>query len=123
MSNGKRGCYLLAYKVTNMPGVFHRTGLVTIMNRYCIVNFSDETLEVCQENSVESLVTIRPYDTRGWHMRDDSKGTAVRFRLHSSGWSLGMVDVNDIGSTDLLLPPPLQLLKTIAVKEEKSTKE
>ena len=59
MVGGKRGCYLLAYKVTSMPGVFQRTSLVTIMSRYCIINYSDENIEICQENSFESPVTIR----------------------------------------------------------------
>jgi len=103
--NGKRGSYLLAYKVTKLPGTFHRTELITVMSRYCIVNYSDESLDICQGDDFVHSATIKPYDTRGWHLRDESVGTIVRFRLHSTGWSLGHVDINDIGTSVFLLPP------------------
>jgi hypothetical protein len=103
--NDKRGCYLLAYKIARLPGSFHRTELVTVMSRYCIVNYSDEPLDICQGDNFSHPATIKPYDTRGWHLRDESIGTKIRFRLQSTGWSLGLVDINDIGTSVFLLPP------------------
>ena len=38
-------------------------------------------------------------------MRDNSKGSAVRLRLATSGWSLGTINLNDIGSSVMVLPP------------------
>ena len=55
--NGKKGSYLLCYKVGSWPGVFSRTECVQVMSRYCIVNYSDEALEVCQEESFSSPVS------------------------------------------------------------------
>lgn len=103
--NDKRGCYLLAYKIARLPGSFHRTELVTVMSRYCIVNYSDEPLDICQGDNFSHPATIKPYDTRGWHLRDERIGTKIRFRFQSTGWSLGFVDINDIGTSVFLLPP------------------
>ena len=122
--------YQLAHSTTQLPGVFKLTQLVTLMPCYCIVNCLDEHIELRQvgalavETSKEIadinrlLFPTGPIDhspsrkkcsvaaqsSAGWHRHDLSRGTAVQLRCDSSAWSLGTVDLNEIGTTVLLVP-------------------
>ena len=55
---GKRSKYLLAFKVSSWPGAFYRTEAVTVISRYCIVNCTDEALDICQDEQYSSPVSL-----------------------------------------------------------------
>ena len=95
--------YQLSYSIRNMPGIFCNTQLVTIMPRYCIVNCLDESLMILQRGT-KDIMTILPYHAEGWHKAHAALGTDVRIRSSSTFWSLGAVDINEIGSSTLYLP-------------------
>eukprot|EP01041_Mallomonas_annulata_P001683 gene1683-3255_t len=95
--------YQLAYSLSSMPGIFRRTQVVTVMPRFCIVNCMDEAIEIRQQGTQETLF-IEPFHAEGWHKADAMKGSMVQIRCQSSMWSFGAVDVNEVGSTVLLLP-------------------
>jgi hypothetical protein len=95
--------YQLAYNIVPMPGIFSRTKVLTIMPRYCIVNCSDEALEIKQKGSQETMF-IEPFSCESWHKLDCHHGTAVHVKCLSSKWSFGTVDLNEVGSAELLLP-------------------
>ncbi len=40
----------------------------------------------------------------GWHKAESDKGTKVQIKTNSTIWSYGCVDINEIGSTVLMLP-------------------
>jgi hypothetical protein len=96
--------YQLAYNIVPMPGIFYRTKVLTIMPRYCIVNCSDEPLEIRQRGSKDSMY-IEPFACDSWHKLDAACQTAVHVKCLSSKWSFGSVDLNEVGSVELLLPP------------------
>lgn len=95
--------YQLTYMVKNMPGTFCNTQLLTIVPRFCIVNCMDEPLMLLQKGSKE-IMTVLPYHAEGWHKAHAALGTAIRIRSESTFWSLGAVDINEIGSSILHLP-------------------
>ena len=95
--------YQLSYSIKHMPGIFCNTQLVTIVPRYCIVNCLDEPLMVLQKGT-KDIMTILPYHAEGWHKAHAALGTAVRIRSGSTFWSLGAVDINEIGTSILHLP-------------------
>lgn len=95
--------YQLSYSIKNMPGIFCNTQLVTFVPRYCIVNCLDEPLMVLQKGT-KDIMTILPFHAEGWHKAHAALGTAVRIRSGSTFWSLGAVDINEMGTSILHLP-------------------
>lgn len=95
--------YQLCYSVQAMPGKFHRTNLTTVMPRYCIVNCMDEPIEVRQVGTRRTTY-VPSFHTEGWHKAEADKTTQIQIKTNSTIWSLGSVDINEIGSTVFLLP-------------------
>ena len=131
VDKGAKCAYQLAHKTTQLPGVFKATQLVSIMPCFCIVNCLSEFIELRQvgpfstgpSNGEEGELTnlffpavpidlspsrkkcmVEAQSCVGWHRYDVTKGTSVQFRCESSAWSLGTVNLNEIGSTELLVP-------------------
>ena len=123
--------YQLAHSTSQLPGAFKGTQLVSLVPCYCVVNCLDEFIELRQigahsaDASSKGLADLNnlffppePVDptpsrkkcmvdgqsTAGWHRYDVTKGTSVQFRCNSSAWSLGAVNLNEIGTTVLLVP-------------------
>jgi hypothetical protein len=88
--------YQLSYSMKYMPGLFSSTQLLTITPRYCIVNCLEEEIMVVQRGS-RDILEIFPYQAEGWHKSKASLGTSVQIRSGSSVWSMGSVDLNEVG--------------------------
>lgn len=73
------------------------------MPRYCILNCLDETVYLSQHNS-EKYSVFRPYKPDPWYSIDGSRGTTVQIRTQSSIWSLGVIDLNELGASVVYLP-------------------
>lgn len=95
--------YQLTYKMQYLPGLYSQTQMVTVMPRYCILNCMDESIWVSQRIS-ERYWEFQPYVSEGWHKLDSTYGTGIRFRTSSTIWSLGSVDINEIGTSSLYIP-------------------
>ena len=63
----------------------------------------DEPIEIRQYSTQETLF-IEPFHAEGWHKADAMKSSMVQLRCQSSMWSFGSIDVNEVGSTVVLLP-------------------
>ena len=86
--------------------LIHHTKLTSFdlfLYRYCIVNCLDESLIVSQRGSKE-LLHISSYQAQGWHKSKSSLSTTVQLRCTSSYWSLGCVDLNEVGRSVIHLP-------------------
>ena len=99
-------CYQLAMKTSFMPGAFSSTQVLSIMNRFVLVNHTDECLYVVQRGGrIQDAVVIPPYQAIPYHSSvHASLTTSLMFRTQSSIWSFGSVDISEIGSTVLYLP-------------------
>lgn len=95
--------YQLSYCTKYLPGLYSESQLLIVMPRYCILNCVDEALYISQKGS-EKYSEFKPYDANGWHKLDSSLGTVVQFRIESSVWSLGAIDINEVGASILFLP-------------------
>ena len=145
VDNNTKCAYQLAHSTTQLPGAFKATQLVTLMPCYCVVNCLEEHIEMRQVGAIAPDITkemadinrllfpappvdFRPsrkkcsvdaHSSAGWHRYDITKGTAVQIRCDSSAWSLGTVDLNDIGTTVLLVPKkknPISSMENLSPK-------
>jgi hypothetical protein len=64
----------------------------------------DEPIYLKQKGSDSGYLTISPYQAEGWHKNIDNSETLVNIRCKSSLWSLGSIDINEIGSSEFHLP-------------------
>jgi hypothetical protein len=63
----------------------------------------DDLLYIAQKGSNKHIEFL-PYEPEGWHAIDGKFGTEVQFRTHSTIWSLGAVNINEIGTSVLYIP-------------------
>lgn len=95
--------YHVSYSLQNLPGLYHQTQLITFMPRFCVLNCLEEAIFIAQRGSNRHLA-FKPYTPEGWHQIDDKFGFDVLFRSQSSIWSLGSVNINEIGTSVLYIP-------------------
>lgn len=100
-----RRAYQLTYRLERMPGEFRRTRVLYTLPRYCVVNCMDEVLELRQYKS-RSVTRVQPWSSEGWHKTDVSFDFCIQLKVGSSLWSLCNVDVNEVGTSTIALPPP-----------------
>lgn len=88
------------------------------------MNCLDECLSVAQRGSKE-LLRVASYQAQGWHKSKSSLSTTVQLRCTSSFWSLGCVDLNEVGRSVIHLPrkdrvanePPLVVVVEVKIAE------
>ncbi len=104
--------YNLAVSLKPMEGVFSGTQLLTIMPNFEIVNCMEENIYLLQcgddtftysADCAES-VSVKSRSAVGLSKLNSHKSTTMRLRCESSAWSIGTVDINEIGTTLLILP-------------------
>ena len=99
--------YHLACKSRSLPGVFGHTNEFAIFPHYCLVNTTSSPLIFRQTSTTggesSKTVVVDAYGTRGWHRFDSNLGTNVQVQTEGSVWSSGSIDINDIGSTSIVV--------------------
>ena len=104
--------YHLAVSLKPMEGVFSGTRLLTVMPNFEVVNCMEEKLFLLQcgddtftynGTSAES-VSVKSRGSVGLSKLNSHKSTVMRLRCESTAWSVGTVDINEIGTTLLILP-------------------
>jgi len=109
--------YQLAYKVSSAPGLFRSTNVITIVPRFCIVNCTREIIRLRQKNNEESpVIALEPQTSKIWHPLTSNKTSDITdlvIRTQSSPWSLASIDMNEIGTSVVILPK----IKSFNVKQ------
>ncbi|RYH20785.1 hypothetical protein EON65_22470, partial [archaeon] len=95
--------YQLSYTIQNLPGLYQQTQLVTFMPRFAILNCTEDPIMITQRGS-NKYVEFQPYVPEGWHIVDNQYSTDVKLRTGQTIWSLGSVNINDIGTSVLYIP-------------------
>eukprot|EP01038_Epipyxis_sp_PR26KG_P008440 gene8440-11417_t len=99
--------YHLAYSVSPLLSVFSQTNVLTIMPCYNIVNYTNETLELQTydaDYATKQNFIIPSKSLKFWYEFDACSSTSVRIKSNDTDWSLGVIDINDIGSSVMVLP-------------------
>ena len=108
--------YQLVYTVHFLPSLFRRMKVLTLMPRYCVVNCLDVPVYIRQYDKSYTLnddwgdisqhrhvTTAKPFRTTGWHLLQRDLNTKVQIRLGDTDWCWGYFDINEIGSSQVLL--------------------
>eukprot|EP01038_Epipyxis_sp_PR26KG_P007511 gene7511-10233_t len=101
--SNKQISYQISYHMQFLPGLYNETQLITLFPRYVILNCTNEKVFISQTNSALYCEYL-PYQPEGWHKLDRTMTTNVHFQLPDTNWSLGSVDLNEIGTSVLLIP-------------------
>lgn len=98
--------YYAAAKLEPYPLAPDVTKVFTIMPCFHIVNCLSEGLSMRQSNLMLSDYTVyaAPRATTVWHSPSRSEDLDLHFKTDSSDWSLGKVNINEIGSAVLMIP-------------------
>jgi hypothetical protein len=99
--------FQLAFYLTPLPGIFSNTSVLTVIPGYCIVNCMDEEIEIQQVDQLSaknSSTKVKSMATQVWHKTESSAGTCVHIKSASSEWTLGYIDLNEIGTSTIILP-------------------
>jgi hypothetical protein len=100
--------YQLVYALRSLPEPFDRTKLMCVMPRYCIVNCTAEPIFVIQaganKDNPNHILTVEPHSAIPWHKSDSSGDTKVHMKCQSTKWSVGSIDINEIGCSEVFLP-------------------
>lgn len=94
--------YQLAYTVSPLPGIFFRSKVITVFPKFIIVNCVNASIRVRQINST-TFSTIDPFGVTSWHINSITFNTHLQLSYMSSAWSTAAVDVNELGTSSLLL--------------------
>ena len=102
--------------VDSLPGVYEKSKLVVLRNRYCIVNaMANETLLVRQEGTPETqnfILEVPPLGKAFFHWFKTSgvgvsgsypERVLVKFK-NTSNWALGGFPINAVGGVAVWLP-------------------
>ena len=99
----------LAYSLAPLPGVFRLTQKLSVMAAYTVVNTLSELIQLQQTDinascPTDATTSVDTQCSQSWHKAQGSNGTRVRIKAANTDWSLGLVDLNEIGTTVLVLP-------------------
>jgi hypothetical protein len=93
----------LSYDVAFAPSIFCRTKIVTIYNRFHLVNLSENNFFVSQDKSIESTF-VPPKSTVCFHWENKSLENKVRISVDNVNWTTGTVQLDKVGITAMRLP-------------------
>lgn len=77
--------------------------LITFIPRFCVLNCMDEVVYLSQQHS-KKYCEYFPFSPNSWHKLEGKKGTNVLIRLQSTIWSLGSIELNELGASVLYIP-------------------
>lgn len=98
-----KGKFDLSYDVTLAPSIFSRTKVVTIYNRFNLVNLSGKTVYVAQA-STTNATPIPPNSTVPFHWESRDLECNVRFSTDAKLWTPGILQLDKVGITALRIP-------------------
>lgn len=102
----------LSYDVAFAPSIFSKTKVVTIYNRFHLVNLSEHYLYVSQDQSSDAT-SVPPKGTVPFHWDNKTWESKVRFSIDKKMWTTGCVQLDKVGVMALRLPNEKQLAMVI----------
>jgi hypothetical protein len=101
--------YNVALTMTPIKNTSVSTQLLRVLPCYSIVNYLDEGIEVLHPSNEfldpeNGNFFVASKSSRSWHRLAQYADTTVRIRCDKSTASMGTIDLNEIGTTMLVLP-------------------
>ncbi len=94
----------LSYDVAFGPSSFSRTKVVTIYNRFKLVNLSDCPIYVSQHNLGMISTIVPPNSSVPYHWETKAPGNKVQLSLDNKHWTPGSIQLDNVGMSALRLP-------------------
>ena len=109
MNESTKECRNVALMVTPLSNTLVSTSILRIIPCYTFVNCMDVAIEVLHPSdeffdNEDGNFAVPGKSSRPWHRPAKHKDTTVRIRCENSGASMGTVDINELGTTILVLP-------------------
>lgn len=101
--SGKDRFYHVAVKCEPYPLAADLSHVLTIMPGFHIVNCLNESLVLRQKDSMQEQ-RFMPRQTTAWHSPGSSVESNILVRSEGTDWSIGTININEIGTTSLVLP-------------------
>lgn len=92
----------LSYDVAFAPSIFSRTRVVTLYNRFHLVNLSEKAMYISQEKNNEPVL-VPPSSTVPFHWDNKSLENKVRFSVDKFFWTSGTVQLDKVGTAAMRL--------------------
>ena len=98
--------YSIAAHLMPYPTAPDLSRVLYVTPAFHVINaMRDQTLFIQQSNGDGGEFPLEPLSARAWHaMGKKTDSTDIIFRTTHSDWSIGKVDINDIGTSVILLP-------------------
>ena len=100
--------YQLALSLSPFSTNLECTQVLTVVPSIMIVNYMDEEIDLLHPTNTAwdlgKMSTIAPKSSSPWHRPASFPSSTVRIKCESSLGSLGVVDLNEIGTTTMILP-------------------
>ncbi len=93
----------LSYDVAFAPSIFSRTKIVTIYNRFHLVNLSENPFYVSQDMSSGSTL-VPSKSAVPFHWENKSLEHKVRISVDNKNWTPGVIQIDTVGITAMRLP-------------------
>jgi hypothetical protein len=107
--------YELALTVNPWPGVFNETNLIKIIARYCMCNSMNYSIQIKQQDS-GFYTSVRPFSFQPWYPEESLTSEHIQIKIEGFEWSLGSIDINELGTTELLVNDANNNFKVIHVE-------
>jgi hypothetical protein len=106
VDTGKMKCYHVSLKSEPYSVAADLSNVVTLMPTFHIVNYTSQTLYLCQKgvDPIQGGYTEIPSkSTTPWHGLCGKRETNLFLKTETSDWSLGTININDIGTSSVML--------------------
>jgi hypothetical protein len=102
----KQCFYHVSIKCEPYPLAADLTRVLTVVSSFHVVNCLSEALFLRQKDAAPAanVALIPARQTAPWHSPGTSVDFNVYLRIESCDWSLGTLNINEIGTTTLILP-------------------
>ena len=94
----------LSYDVAIAPSIFSRTKVVTIYNRFHLVNLSENPFYVKQKDFGMSSTIVPPKCTVPFHWESKTLQNKVQLSIDNRHWTPGSIQLDNVGVSALRLP-------------------
>lgn len=112
----------LSYDVSFAPSIYSRTKVVTLYNRFHLVNLSENPFYVSQQNSGAISTIVPPKSTVPFHWGSKMVEHKVQLSADNRQWTPGCIQLDNVGVSALRLPNHTSAVPSVVQTEVRLAK-